>query len=73
MPRGAQAVLGHERGPGADAGQQADDDGRRVLARRRLKRLRADDDADPEHDRHAGVDRHGPGDPRQRAGQADRS
>ena len=39
-PRGAQAVLGHQRAPGADAGKQADDHRRRVLARRRLERLR---------------------------------
>ena len=66
-----EAVLGHQRPPGADSRQQPDDDRRRVLARRRLKRLRDDHHADPEHDGHPGVDRDRPRDPGQRAGQAD--
>ena len=53
LPRAGrpQPVLRHERAPRADAGQQTDDDGRRVLDRRRLKRLRDDHHPDPQHDR----------------------
>ena len=67
-----QTVLRHQRAPRADAGQQTDDDGWRVLARCRLKCLRDDHHADPQDDRHTRVDWDRPGDPRECARHADR-
>ncbi len=55
---GAERLRQHQQTPGGDRGEQPDRHGRRVLGRRRLKRLRRDDDADPQHDRHARFHRH---------------
>ena len=70
-PRGAQPVLCHERAPRADPWQEADNDGGRMLAWRCLKCLRDDHHADPENDRHPGLDGDRPRDPGQRTRDAD--
>src|SRR5262249_14620256 len=66
-----QAALSHEDAPRGDSRKQSHHNGGRVGAWRGLKSPRADADADPQDNGHAGIDGNGPGDPRERAGKAD--
>ena len=66
------AGFDHHRAPGGNTGKEADDDRGRMGPGRGLEGLGRDDDTDPQDNGHARLDGHGPGDPAQGAGQAQR-